>query len=61
MNFIEVLTIVLITIFIVSPLSFIVSGLIFASGARNHEEEVYKQGFKCGYDHGYKDGKEGKS
>ena len=61
MNFIEVLAIIAATTCIVSPLSFILAGLIFASGERSHEEEVYNRGFKCGYDQGYKDGKEGKS
>lgn len=61
MNFIEVLAIVLATTCIVSPLSFIIAGLVFASGERNHEEEVYNRGFKYGYDQGYKDGRENKS
>ena len=58
MNFTTVLATIAATTCIVSPLSFFVSGLIFATGSRNHEEEAYKCGFKCGYDQGYKDGKE---
>ena len=61
MNFIEVLAIVVITTVIVAPFSFFLTGLMFSSGERNHDEEVYNCGFKCGYDQGYKDGKDNKS
>lgn len=56
MNFTEVLAIIATTTCIVSPLSFFLSGLLFASSKRNNEEEAYNCGFKCGYDKGYKDG-----
>ena len=48
MSFTEVLIIVLITALIISSVTFFVSGLVFALGTKNREEEAYRKGFEDG-------------
>ena len=48
MNFLEIIKIVMVTIAVISPASFLMAALMLAVGVQNKEEEAYRRGFKNG-------------